>query len=83
MVSCEVRLFGPQARLQDAVMVRVEIEAGVTRCDEVLALLSAGCPLLAPSIAASRLAVDHAIADPARVLWGTEELALIGMVSGG
>lgn len=79
----EVLLFGPQAELAGVRSVGIDIAAGRTTCAEALSLVAERCAALRPSIASSRLAVDHAFADGCAVLRGDEELALIGMVGGG
>ncbi|MEM0913590.1 MAG: MoaD/ThiS family protein [Planctomycetota bacterium] len=81
--ACDVRLFGRQAEIAGSGSVAVEVVAGSTTCAEVLTRLGEAVPGLLPSLGASVLAVDHAVASPMRRLEGGEELALIGLVGGG
>ena len=77
-----VKLFGPQARLAGAREVQVELARPAT-AGNVLAALAERVPALAASIASSRLAVNKAFAQPADPVGPADEVALIGMISGG
>lgn len=81
-VSLPVKLFGVQAQLAGAQEVLVRVRPGATVADARAALAEAA-PALAASLGASRFAVDFAYAAEDRVLDGTEEVALIGLVGGG
>ena len=81
--TCRVLLFGPQASLAGCASVDVQVVSGQTTAAQILEQLGTSLPTLAASLPTSRLAVNHDYADPAAPLTGDEELALIGMVSGG
>ncbi|MEO0529404.1 MAG: MoaD/ThiS family protein [Planctomycetota bacterium] len=77
-----VLLFGPQAKLADAKSVQVNLGERATAAD-VLAALEGACPALDDSIRTSRLAINHEFAADDALVTEGDELALIGMVSGG
>ena len=77
-----VLLFGPQARLADAKSLVVGVDKGATAADVLKALIVA-CPVLGESIGSSRLAINQEFAAPGDAVSADDELALIGMVSGG
>lgn len=81
-MQVRVLLFGPQAAGAKADAVRVSIEPGATP-EAVMAALARECPELGRSLAASRLAVNGVFADPGTRIGERDELALIGLVSGG
>lgn len=78
----EVLLFGPQAAAAGARVVAVEV-ASPASASGVRSALSAACPALTPSLGGSRLAVNRAIAADDTPVSPGDEVALIGMVSGG
>lgn len=77
-----VKLFGPQAQLAGTREARVEL-AGVPTVAQVRAALAQVAPALVPSLATSRMAVNHAFVSDSDTISATDEVALIGMVSGG
>ncbi|MEM9702535.1 MAG: MoaD/ThiS family protein [Planctomycetota bacterium] len=77
----EILLFGPQARHVGADRVTVSLPERPTVRDAFAAL--GKIEALRPSLASSRLAVDHEYAAPDDRLKTGAELALIGLVSGG
>lgn len=77
-----VLLFGPQADLAGTREVSVELAAGAT-CAELREALRLEVPALAASLTASALAINHAYADEVQAIREVDEIALIGMVSGG
>lgn len=77
-----VLLFGPQAKLAEAKELVVDVDAPATAADVIAAIVVA-CPELAESMSVSRLAVNHEFAAPGTIVAEGDELALIGMVSGG
>lgn len=77
-----VKLFGPQAQLAQARQVRLDL-AEVPTVGALRAALAEAKPALAPSLAASRVAVNHAFAADSDMISADDEVALIGMVSGG
>ncbi|MGL4511993.1 MAG: MoaD/ThiS family protein [Lacipirellulaceae bacterium] len=78
-----VLVFGPQAVAVGTRSIEIDLVDSPCTVADVLEAIGAASPALLPSLAASRLAVDHEFATPERLLTGGEELALIGMVSGG
>ena len=75
-----VKLFGPQAQQVGAAEVQVETQPTV---GAILEAVAQAHPALQASISVSRLAVNHGYAAPEDVVEATDELALIGMISGG
>ena len=80
--TISVKVFGPQARRAGADAVAVSVPPGAT-AGEVRAAVGEACPPLRPSLAGSRLAVDHAYATHGEAVPDGAEVALIGLVSGG
>lgn len=81
--TADVQVFGPQAQLVERSMLSVRIQPSRTAVRDVLQQLEDEWPALRPSLAASRLAVDHQFVDTETRLTGDEALALIGLVGGG
>lgn len=81
-VEITVKLFGPQAQSAQARELRLVL-AGSPTVGALRAALAAAVPALAPSLASSRLAVNHEFAADSDAVSATDEVALIGMVSGG
>lgn len=81
-----VKLFGAEADAaqRHSLVVRVEGAGnGETDCRAVRAALAEACPALEPLLAHVRFAVNNAyVADDATIAAG-DEVALIGLVSGG
>lgn len=82
-MTVTVLLFGPQATLAGVRELAVRVDDEPATADAVLAALRDAEPRLGPSLAASRLAVNHAFVAPDQTIAPTDEVALIGMVSGG
>lgn len=78
-----VRLFGPQAQLSGASVIDVEVQQAEATSDAVLSAIGQQCEPLAASLGASRLAVNHEFATAEQPITPDDEVALIGMVSGG
>lgn len=76
-----VLLFGPQATL--AGTREVVVEAASPTAGAVLEALADSTESLATSLPASRLAVNHEFVDASHAIHPDDEVALIGMVSGG
>lgn len=74
-------LFGPQAQHAKAREITVIVQQPTAR--EVLSALAQNADSLASSLPASRLAVNHQFVDDDHRLEPSDEVALIGMVSGG
>lgn len=79
----DVLLFGPQAAIANRDRVTVEIADGSATTASVMEALRHTLPKLAPTLDQSRLAVNHAYAGTNDVVSESDEVALIGMVSGG
>lgn len=77
-----VLLFGPFAAAAGASSVEVEAGASPT-AGEVLASLPRASEALTPLMPGARLAINCAFADPAAIVREGDEVALIGLVSGG
>lgn len=82
MTRITIRLFGPQAQLAATHELALELPSAPT-CGDLRRRLAEAVPALAPSLASSRLAVNHAFADDDTPVAASDEVALIGMVSGG
>jgi len=78
----EVLLFGAEAAAAGGDRVEVEAPEGAG-VHEVKERLGAACPALLPMLGAGRLAVNSEFAGPERVVRPGDEVALIGLVSGG
>ena len=77
-----VLLFGPQAVIAKTDSVSIEL-AEPASVSAAIAALCQTIPALEPSLKSSRLAVNHDYAGPDDLLTNEDEVALIGMVSGG
>ena len=81
--ACRILVFGPQAfKLQanEALVSNVEFPI---RASDMIAELVRQYPALEPSIAVSRLAVNQEFAAPESLIEADDEVALIGLISGG
>lgn len=78
-----VLLFGPEAAAVGRPAVEVSLEGDRTDGRTLLEHLAAEHPALAPHLRSARLAVNHEFAEPTRPIHATDEVALIGLVSGG
>jgi molybdopterin converting factor small subunit len=81
-VEITVKLFGPEAEVAGRRQVTVSVGEAAT-CGQLRAALAKREPLLAPRLPACRLAVNHEFAGDERPLGEQDEVALIGLVSGG
>lgn len=82
-MQINVRLFGPQAQAAYAATVAVDIDQEHATCAAVRSALSEAYPSLRASLPASRFAVNHAYASDDTEIGEQDEVALIGLVSGG
>lgn len=79
-----VLLFGPERAAAGVGEVRVELPRDGGTCADLRREMMAGAgPGLAAMLPAARFAVNHAFVADAHVLKEGDEVALIGMVSGG
>ena len=81
-MTVTVKLFGPEARKASRREISIEV-ASDARAIDVLEAVEKGCAPLEGQIAHCRLAVNHEFVDPFKRVSASDELALIGMVSGG
>lgn len=77
-----VMLFGPQADLAGCREIQLQVDATAT-CAELRRALASHCPTLIPSLGDSRFAVNQQMVDDNHVVQACDEVALIGLVSGG
>ncbi|MEQ8848993.1 MoaD/ThiS family protein [Botrimarina sp.] len=82
-MNVEVLLFGPQAAMVGARRLRVEVDSDHPTAEQVCQALSRHAPALRASLSSSRLAVNQSFAGPGQRVGPDDEVALIGMVSGG
>ena len=82
MMNLTVKVFGPQARLLGREQVTVALDEPAT-CHDVRRALAATEPALAASLDASRFAVNHEYVKDEQRVAADDEVALIGMISGG
>jgi len=78
-----VKLFGPQARMCGRTEVSLEVSGEGATYDALTKQLAEAEPSLRESLATSRLAVNHEYALPEQISREGDDVALIGMVSGG
>ena len=77
-----VRLFGPEAEAVGCPQVTVGV-GGAPTCRELREALADRHPALAPRLATCRFAVNHTFVGDEHPVAGDDEVALIGLVSGG
>jgi molybdopterin converting factor small subunit len=83
-MKLDIQLFGPLADLLGQRRLHLELQEEHGMCARrVLQHIAELHPRLAPALGAFRLAVNCELAQPDDVVSATDELALIGMVSGG
>lgn len=82
-MQIEILLFGPQAKLAQTDRVAVQIDEDAPTVGSAMRALHDALPALRPTLEVSRLAVNHAYATDEDMLNASDEVALIGMVSGG
>ena len=81
-MTVRVLLFGPEAAAAGRAYIAVEAEAGATGAD-LKSRLAEACPALRPLLPAGRLAVNHEFVPDCRGVLPGDEVALLGLVSGG
>ncbi len=82
-MQVSVQLFGPQAKLAGTSEVSLDLPETSATCTELRRQLSQLHPELAESLPSSRLAVNHEFVSDGYTLKQNDEIALIGLVSGG
>lgn len=79
----QVLVFGPQAHTVGAERLHIEgVEFPITAA-ELMTQIAAAYPGLANSLGVSRIAINHAFATPDRSIARGDEVALVGLISGG
>lgn len=81
-MTVRVLLFGPEAAAARSDALTMDVPAGST-ADAVKAAIAGACPALSPLLPAARLAVNSAFARGDQPINPGDEVALIGLVSGG
>lgn len=77
-----ILLFGPLSQAASSDAVSLDIQGETTTAGDVLQALRAAS-WFPRGLGTCRLAVNHAFADDATPIRASDEVALIGMVSGG
>lgn len=78
-----VLLFGPEAAAAGVRAVEVDVADGARTAAAVLGRIGEACPALRGRLGSARLAVNGEFAAPAQAIGVGDEVALIGLVSGG
>lgn len=78
-----VKLFGREAELAGRREVCVRVPDRALTCADLARLLAEAEPSLGPTLAHCRFAVNHVFASDEASVGPDDEVALIGMVSGG
>ncbi|MEM9346073.1 MAG: MoaD/ThiS family protein [Planctomycetota bacterium] len=81
-MQIDILLFGPQAKLAKTNRITIELDHAPTVAD-AMSMLGEQLPELVPTLGVSRLAINHEYAQADDELSEGDEIALIGMVSGG
>jgi len=81
-VRVNILLFGPLSQTASSDSVALDVEGESTTAGAVLQELAA-TPWFPRGLGACRLAVNHAFANDDTPIRASDEVALIGMVSGG
>ena len=82
LMRVRVLLFGPQADAAGRSAVEIDLPEPAD-CRILGERLAEACPALAPTLPGSRFAVNQEFASPEQQIRPGDELALIGLVSGG
>ncbi len=82
-MTLEVLLFGPQAVLAGRRSVSIRLSESSVDCRLLRRKLIEAVPELAESLPSSRFAVNHELVGDDQSIRESDEIALIGMVSGG
>lgn len=82
-MTLTVKIFGPLAAAAGGHELVVHPQAEPLTCAGLRGFLMQQTPQLAALLPACRFAINHAYADEAQVIHPEDEVALIGLVSGG
>jgi molybdopterin converting factor small subunit len=78
-----VRLFGQDAQLAGQGHVQLDLPGETITCAQIRSALAGAVPCLSGAMKHGRLAVNHAFGQDDQAVTAHDEVALIGMVSGG
>jgi len=81
--TIEVLVFGMQSRAIGADRVTLNELSFPVAASEVLTLIARVSPELSASMGVSRLAINHEFADSTTLIHAGDEVALVGLISGG
>jgi molybdopterin converting factor small subunit len=81
-VDVHILLFGPAQRIAEQSSITVRVD-GTPTCHAVRQAVAVADPRLADFVAQARLAVNQKLAPENSLVCPGDEVALIGMVSGG
>jgi molybdopterin converting factor small subunit len=81
-MEISVKLFGPEADLAGQTQVVLNVDSTAT-CGELRRVLAECQPSLSVRLPSCRFAVNHEFAGDERPVTERDEVALIGLVSGG
>jgi len=81
-MDVRVLLFGPQAAAAGCETISVSLPPGAT-CADLRGVLGDKLPVLLPSLKESRIALNSEFAADSTRIGAGDEVALIGLVSGG
>ncbi len=80
MASYRILLFGPQATLADAREIKINIEADSITAADLMSKIGEQIPAIKPSLATTRLAINHEFVSADDTVDTSSEIALIGMI---
>lgn len=78
-----IKLFGPQARAAGEQAASIDLPDSDATCAALRRALADKYPPLREGLAACRFAVNHEFVDDRTTVTASDEIALIGQVSGG
>ena len=81
-MKVRILLFGPESAALSRDHVEIDLPAPAT-CRSLREHLAAAFPALRPHLTSARLAINSRFAAPDQPITPTDEIALIGLVSGG
>lgn len=82
-MTITVKLFGPQAQMAGQRELVLDFPASQINCGELRAAMARCHSRLAPTLASSRFAINQSFATDADAIHPGDEVALIGLISGG
>ena len=82
-MECTVKLFGPLAQAAQCHELKLQLDGSDATLADLRTRLAAQAPALAPYLPSCRFAVNHRYAADTDPVHPHDEIALIGLVSGG